>query len=314
MYLFGTILLLLFLFYTLAKAADVLVLNVRVLARQLGINIFFLGMILGILTSMPELSIAINSAVNKVPAMSHGNLIGGIHVAIGLILGMNAVLQRKISTRQGKVRMLLAIPLLLLPLLLGLDGQISAIDSVLLIVSYMLFMFISFRENRQGFGLDFNIMTDRRVTSAIGYSIGALIVILLTSNLIVRFTLELLNVIQVPPFLIGVLAFAIGTNIPEIAVAIRAWKNHAQAVSLSNLLGSALANILILGVLSSMTPIQVSVGYGYYLMTVLTAAMLIMFGLMYRSGNKLTRREGFILLGMYALFVLSQVGGVITTH
>jgi cation:H+ antiporter len=311
MQLFGTVLLLTFLFYTLAKAADVLVLNVRLLARQLGINVFFLGLILGVLTSTPELSIAINSAINKVPAISYGNLIGGIPVAIGLILGMNAVLQRKISTRQGKVHMLFAMPLLMLPLAFGLDGTVSLIDSALLIISYCLFMYISFRENRKGFGFDLHVMTDRRIAQAIAFILGSLIVILLTSNLIVRFTLELLTVIQVPPFLIGLLVFAIGTNIPEIAVAFRAWRNNAQAVSLSNLLGSALANVLILGVLSFLTPVTVSVGLAFYAMTVLTALMLLMFGLMYRSGNKLTRREGFILLGMYALFVLSQVGGLV---
>lgn len=310
MHLFGTILLLVFLFYTLAKAADVLVLNVRSLARQLGINVFFLGLILGVLTSTPELSIAINSAINKVPAISYGNLIGGIPVAIGLILGMNAVLQRKISTRRGKVHMLFAMPLLMLPLALGLDGSVSVVDSALLIVSYCLFMYISFRENRKGFGFDLHIMTDRHIAQAIAFILGALVAILLTSNLIVRFTLELLTVIQVPPFLIGLLVFAIGTNIPEIAVAFRAWRNNAQAVSLSNLLGSALANVLILGVLSFLTPVTVSVGLAFYAMTVLMGAMLIMFGFMYRSGNKLTRREGFVLLGMYALFVLSQVGGL----
>lgn len=308
MFVFGFTLLLVFLFYVLARAADVLVKNVRVLAKHLGINVFFLGLILGVLTSTPELSIAVNSAVNKVPAMSYGNLIGGIPVVLALILGMNAVLQRKISTREGKIHIAYAVPLLVLPALLGLDGQISGIDSALLLISYSLFMIISFRENRKRFTFDFRLATDRHVASAISYIFGSLLVILLTSNLIVRFTLELLQVIHVPPFIIGLVGFSIGTNIPEIAVAFRAWRNHSQAVSVSNLLGSAMANVLILGVLSFMTSVTVNADISFYVMTFLLAALLVMFGFMYRSGNKITRREGALLLAMYGLFLLSQVG------
>jgi len=69
--------------------------------------------------------------------------------------------------------------------------------------------------------------------------------IIVISHLIIELSLVLLERFNVSKMLIGLLFFSIGTNLPEIIVTIRSWKRNVEELSLSNILGSALANILI---------------------------------------------------------------------
>ena len=129
------------LFFILGKAADIVVVNVRKLGERFGVRLFFLGIILGLLTSLPELSIAINAAAYDATPLSYGNLLGGIIVLFGLIMGGSIVVNRKIST-DGKTESIAPIALFLcLPLLMSLDGSIGFLEGVILIVAYFILVF-----------------------------------------------------------------------------------------------------------------------------------------------------------------------------
>ena len=75
------------LFYLLGKSADLMVLNVRRLGEALGVKIFAFGIVLGFLTSFPEIAVGVNSLLLDIRSLSLGNLFGGILVTFGLILG-----------------------------------------------------------------------------------------------------------------------------------------------------------------------------------------------------------------------------------
>src|SRR3989338_1989775 len=87
---------LILLFYLLGRAADLTIHHIRLVAERLGIKIFFLGVLLGLFTSLPEIAISINSAIDDVMPIAVGNLLGGIVVLFSLILGLSALLNRKI--------------------------------------------------------------------------------------------------------------------------------------------------------------------------------------------------------------------------
>ena len=90
------------LFLLLGTSANIVVDNIKKIGKKLRIPTFLLGLMLGILTSFPELSIAINTSIKGIQDVSVGNLFGGIFVVFCITLGLGLILNRKIKT-DGKI-------------------------------------------------------------------------------------------------------------------------------------------------------------------------------------------------------------------
>lgn len=302
----GIIFLLLVLFYLLGRSADLAILNIRKISEELNIKIFFLGLILGFFTSLPELTIGINSIVSNIQEITLGNLLGGIMVLFSLILSISIILNRKIST-DGKIFTFLPILLyLFLPLFLGLDGRIGIIDGIILIVVYLLTIYSLYLKHRNSIPIKLEIIKESKILKSIFVMIIGLLLVVVLSNLIVRLTVILLGNFAIPAFLLGLILFSLGTNLPEIIVTVRSWKRHAKELSVSNLIGSAMANVLLIGIFSSIKNIPVDLNLSYYLLILFTAALFVVLLIFHKTGRQFTRQEGFILLGVYALFLISQ--------
>ncbi|OGY41194.1 MAG: hypothetical protein A2Y82_01990 [Candidatus Buchananbacteria bacterium RBG_13_36_9] len=299
-------LLLLLFFYFLGKAADLVVLNIRQIGEKLGIKIFFLGLILGLLTSLPELSIGINSIVNNIEEVSLGNLLGGVIVLLGLILGLSIILNRKIST-DGKISHFLPIAVfLLLPLFLGLDGLLNYFDGILIIIIYVALIAFLYSWNKSPHLITLEIIRNGKILKNVFYSLVGVIIVIIISNLIVRLTSSLLKDIDIPELLLGLILFSIGTNLPEIIVTIRSWKRHVKDLAISNLIGSAIANILIIGIFAIIVPLELEIDVVFVVLLIFTFILLLALTLFYKTDKSFSRREGFALLCIYLLFFISQ--------
>lgn len=302
----GIIISIIVLFYILGKSADIVVTSVRKIGEKFGIKIFFLGLILGFLTSLPEFSIGVNALIKDTADISFGNLIGGMFVLFGFVLGLSLVLNRQIRT-DGKLSTILPIiTYLLIPLLLGLDGVISMLDGVILILLYFFIIYHAYVSGRH-IEKDNRITITKKEAVIIFFSlIAGIAFIIVVSNLIISLSLTILDKFNVSKLLIGILFFSIGTNLPEIIVTVRSWKRDVRELSLSNVFGSALANVLIIGLFSFMSPIAVAIN-GFYFVTILCmVAILALFAYFYETGKELTEREGIALLGIYLSFVIIQ--------
>lgn len=308
---FGLLLLIAILFYFLGRAADLVVNNLKVMAGHLGIEVSFLGFILGFFTSFPELAIAVNSSLSGVPTISFGNLIGGIPVLLGLVLGLNIIFARSVSTHGARRPLLGILAVLFLPLLLALDGTLGVYDGAILVILYLALMIAFYVMGKNGLGFHFRIFFDGKIAKPIFLMLGGGIAVLLLSNLIIRFTMELLGTFAISGFAIGLLFFAIGTNLPEIIISFRAWRNHNEELSLSNLFGSAVANICILGFVALAVTIPVAVTPSFYVLIVFMALLLAAVLLFYRSGRRFSRTEGVFLLAIYIAMIATEVFGFI---
>lgn len=294
------------LFYVLGKAADVVVVNIRKTGERFGLSLFFLGILLGFFTSFPEFAVGINAFINDIPSVSVGNLFGGIVVLFGLILGTSAVINRSIKTAGKADELILLLAYLFLSLLLGVDGKISSSDGAVIVVAYVLILYYFLRRNRgisQRHAAPFRDGSAQMILSIV----GGLLLVLLTSNIIVRFTIPLLERVHVPGFLVGLLVFSLGTNLPEIIVTVRSWRRHIRDLSISSLLGSAMTNMLILGLFAFMRSVPVVLSASYWTLMMFFFGFFMVLAYLFRSGNEMTRKEGFVLIACYAIFVISQI-------
>lgn len=305
--LINTIVILASLFYILGKAADKIVFNTRIIAEKLGIPVVFLGIILGFLTSLPETAIGINAIINNIPGIAVGNLLGGVVVILCLVLGVNLVLNRRISTNGEFINILPIFIFLFIPLFLGFDGALGYFDGVVIILAYLGLLYYLYKKD-VNFALG-KITATRggRMAKELFYVVISSIIIVIASNMIVREASFLLNQMKITPFFMGLIIFSMGTNLPESAVMFRSWKRGSSDLSISHLMGSAMANVLIIGIFSLFGSLNININISFYLLFIYFVLISVLLLYFYRSDKELTKNEGFVLLAVYFIFLITQI-------
>ena len=295
------------LFQFLGKAADLIITNIKSICQKLGVKIFFLGIILGFFTSTPELAIGFNAISKNIQEIPLGNLLGGIIVLFGLFLGLSMIVERRITT-DGKIHSFLPITIYLaIPFILGLDGEISVFDGTTLIIGYLFLIGLSYLKNKNFEDGRSVQMSREDFLKKLGLIVLGIFLVAVLSNLIINLTLILIKNVKIPLFILGVLIFSIGTNLPEIIITIRSWRRHIKELSLSVLTGSVIANPAIIGLFALIKPISFKTDSTYYVLMAFTFIMLAALLRFYETGRTLTRREGIILVAIYGLFLLTQM-------
>lgn len=294
-------------FYFLGKSANLIVKNTKQLGRKVGIDMYFLGLIIGLFTTLPELSIGVNSIINDIPELSFGNLFGGTIVLLGLVLGIDAILYKKIRTTGHGNNLIFIIFFLLTPIILGLDGLFGVIDGVILILLYLFIMYKMYKTEQDRPQLTKAVPSKKKIYMNIFWIITGITGLLVVSTLIVKTTELLLTEVGISSFVIGSIIFSVGTNLPEISICITSLKNHNKDLSYSSVLGSAAANPFIIGLLSFIQPLRFDVELSYLVMASFTILLLAALYYFYRTGNYFSRKEGYILIMIYSLFLIFEL-------
>ena len=112
--------------------------------------------------------------------------------------------------------------------------------------------------------------------------------------------------LNIAPILIGLILVALGTSLPELSFTINSFMNHKGELAFGNLIGSVIANsTLILGVTAIISPITSS-----YLPFVTSAAFMLFSCFLFATfveGKTIFLNEGISLVGLYIIFIISQV-------
>ena len=105
---------------------------------------------------------------------------------------------------------------------------------------------------------------------------------------------------------IAITIVAGGTSMPELASSLVAILKGRASLALGNVLGSNIANILlILGACSSVTPLTMGGVAMSDIYVVLASAVMIMISALVIGHDKLTRLEGALFVGCYVAYIYS---------
>jgi cation:H+ antiporter len=292
-------------FYVLGWIANRIVTQLSSAGRQLGLSVALLSIILGVFTTLPELSIAINALASGIVDVSLGNLLGGIIVLLGFVLGMSALTQRPLTATLPLAGFAPALIYLLLPAIFGLDGRLGRFEGALLLALYIPVAKALIQQQKS---------TRRRTRRALGQgikSMGVLFVgafgLFVVSYAIIHLTLDLASAIALPTLSVGLVVFAIGTNLPEIVIMLQASKTKRSEISLVYLIGSATVNVAVIGLLAILQPIAVAVTMALAGVLFFLTLTVGAFAFFYRTDHTITRLEGAALAGLYFLFAGSQL-------
>lgn len=274
-------------------------------ARGFGVSDFFASVVLlGVATSMPEISVTLFSAARGTPGLSLGNLLGANVVILTFLCGLVAVIAKRVSP--ADLRRHHTLPFFLanvsLPILAVVDGRLTRMDGVVLILAHAAFLAHEYRGRSRGF-LE-TIRNGGRNGIAKNAAVLAIAVtaLLVASYFLVNAALAVAQSLGAAPVVIGLLLFSVGTNIPELTLLLTRARTHKGVVT-GDLLGSALMNTPTLGLLALVSPFEVAQKDAVLASCVFLALSVACFGVFIRTKRELSRREGFVLLALYAAYL-----------
>ena len=297
--------------YGLGKSAEYLITTITRGGFALRLSQFITGfLILGIATSTPEILIAINSSVSGIPQLSLGNLLGANIVLLTLIAGGTAILARGVTLKSGfqaPIHLAQVALLIFSPIIVLIDSHISRLDSLFLLALYAGYIVYIYRLNSQSSPpLDKQLLNHKFIHSALLSVIGLLGVIICAKG-VVTSALTLGQSFGLPPLVVGLLILSVGTNLPEISIAITAVKKHHSNLVLGDVLGSAATNTAVVGLLGLITPFTVDFGSSFAVTSLFLIASLVLFVSFTRSKDRLTPYEGASLMALYVAYVTAEI-------
>lgn len=295
--------------------AGVLIDAVSRLATRFKLTGFIMAFfVLGFLTSIGEISVAINSTIAGVPDVSIGNLIGASFVITLLIVPLLAIAGGTVSLR-GTVSpraLLMLLAVILVPVLVTLDGNVTQSEGLLALLVYGTVAFALYHTRAPG---TFTVETkeDRaEPTHRYVLRVGvAAIAIFIAAHFLVEEAVFVATSLSVPASLVGLLMLSIGTNLPELVIALRSVLRSRADIAFGDYLGSAAMNTLIFGGLAVASGTVMLEPSQFIETGILMAVGFVLLFIFLRTSCQLSRWEGVVLLVFYILFLLVQTGNLI---
>jgi cation:H+ antiporter len=283
-------------------------------AKRVGISPLLSGLVIvGFGTSMPEMVVSVQAALDGRPDISIGNVVGSNIANILLVLGLCAAITPLAVTPMVLRRdAVVVIAASLLFILLASSGTLSHLDAAILLLSLFAYLAWAYWGERfnaapsavvhQAEAGEVNLVPKSAGWSVIAIAIG-LIFLIAGSKILLKGAVGLAHGLGVSEAVIGLTLVAVGTSLPELTISvIAALRRHAD-VAVGNVLGSNIFNLLgILGVSALLQPLEVRgriVDFDQWVMLGV-AVLLIVF---LSSGRRLSRMEGGVLLIGYAAYI-----------
>lgn len=268
------------------------------IARKIGMSGLVIGLtVVAIGTSAPEFAVTIAAALNGKADISVGNVVGSNIFNLGFILGGVALVAgipttRRLVLREGST--LIAATLLLLFFLR--DLRLAPWEGVILLtvlISYISFLII--KRDSQPF---------KEEGSEAPYSwrdvpmlLGGIALIITSGHYLVDSASVIARYAGLSEWVIGVTIVAAGTSAPELATSLMGVIKGEHGISVGNLIGSDLFNLLgVLGLAAIISPLSVdNAAMGSLL---LLSGLVVLVVVLLRTGWRLSRLEGGLLVAI----------------
>ncbi len=230
------------------------------LAKAFGITEAVMGLtLLAYGTSLPEFVVASISSIESHPELSISNVLGSNVFNIAFVIGLAAFI-RPFSVKEAHMRgrdncMMVAVTLLLVVLLFFFNGisRAAGFMMVSMVFGYTYYLLKHDITSNQ-------LKKDETISKLreAGIILACLLVVIVTGKFAVGSAVEVAKGLGVTEWLIGATIVAAGTSLPEVAVSITAAKKGFFGMSVGNIVGSNIFNILwILGFAAALNPLSV---------------------------------------------------------
>lgn len=275
------------------------------IARKMNIPEIVIGLtIVAMGTSAPELFTSVVSALKGSTGLALGNIVGSNIFNSLLIVGAAAAVA---PIPISQVTIVKDIPFALVSSLLltavCLDGNLTRLDSLLLLIGFALFLAYTLQMARNGTTEDSKSEISQALWKNILFIIIGLACLIVGSNLFVNGASTVAEQLGISDAIIGLTIVAGGTSLPELATSIISARKGQSGIAIGNVVGSNVFNILaILGITGFISPMRNLGGITTIDFTMLILSIILVWAMSFTK-HKIERWEGFTLIGIFALYL-----------
>jgi cation:H+ antiporter len=309
--------------FLLIFSADFFIEGAKGLARRGGLPEVVIGLtIVSIGTSLPEILVTSSAAstIGSDPALADfaiGGILGSVFVQITLIMGI-VVVNRGLKIRESWLKrdgQIMLLSVLILSFFLITEGTLQQWEAGILVTLYVVYItwLLTNRKEIQAEELNYVESTETHGSS---WSTTAYIVMVIVGLSFAVFAAEqLVNYAQliasdlgVPEAVVGTTVSGIGTSLPELTIALMAAR-RSQGVAIGTLIGSNITDpLLSIGIAGLIHPLAITAG-GYdliiYIIMPFTVIGCLSALLMMRTAYEFRKWEGWIMISIYVVFLIS---------
>ena len=298
-------------FIVLWRGAGLIIASVDGFSRRLKLSSFAISFfVLGMLTSIPEFAVGLTAVAERKPEIYVGNLIGGIIVLFLFVIPVLAIFGNGIRLCHdlSDKNLIFSFITVIAPAFITVDNTLTIAEGIILIILYAALFYLI--ESKKG-------MLDNRNSNLMNvhsYSFNDVLKILLgvalvflSSNLIVEKTLYFADVFKLPAFFISLIVLSLGTNLPELSLAFSSILSGKKDIAFGDYLGSAAANSFLLGLFIILGGGNVTISNNPLRLLIITGLGFILFYYFSRSRHDISKKEGLVLLCLYAIFIILEM-------
>jgi cation:H+ antiporter len=303
LYILAGIILLLFGGDWLVKASVDIALRAKISLLVVGLTVVSFA------TSAPELLVSLNAAFAGHIDISFGNVIGSNLANLGLILGVTAlVFPLTVKPKTIRVDYWIMLGATALLLLLLLDGKLGFWDALLLTAGLVAYNILQIRSSRRS-----HVPEDVQgakllsIWLMLAYLLGGIAALRFGAQFLVEGSVQIAKLWGVSDRVIGVSIVSVGTSLPELAASLIAAFKGEQDISLGNLIGSNVFNILaVLGFTGLVVdlPVESSSLLKYDFPCLIGVTLLLLPFIRYLGAGNISRWQGFTMLLAYTLYLV----------
>lgn len=274
--------------------------------------------IVSIGTTLPEVMVSANSALSGHGEIAYGNAIGSIICNTALIAAVTIAVAPSVVDRAA-----LKIPVvfffvaaLIYTGTVYLLGSFTRAIGIVLLLVFLAYMIVNVRTALGGGKVELEEVeeSDRSIGSNVLLLVIGAAGIAVGADLLVDNGTVIAEGLGVPESVIALTFVALGTSLPELVTAISSLMKGHGSLSLGNIIGANLFNlVLVNGVSVTLAPFQIPTskvvaGMNASLIIDIPVMLLVMLLLTVPAliRGKLSRMQGILLLGIYGVFCVGQ--------
>jgi len=289
------------------------------IARRLNIPTMIIGLtVVAFGTSAPELLVSLQAAVAGYPEIAMGNVVGSNISNVLLVLALTAIIfpipvPASSVRKDWPVLMFVSILLFVFCLDGNLDRWEGAVLVGLLLAYVLLAVYLTRREAQARLknapGGDSHHKPELKpgmvTTAAILVFVASCAGLAVGANLLVKNAAAIATDLGISQRVISVTMVAVGTSIPELATSVVAALKKETEISVGNILGSNIMNILtVLGItgLTGNIPVDSAIS-GFDIPWMLGVHVLLLLMMIPAARSRITRWEGVFMVSIYLLYI-----------
>ena len=291
-------------------SADRAVRYVLKISKLFGLSGMAAGfIIMSVSTSLPEVVVSIISAIKNESQIAVGNVLGSNIANMTIILGLAVLISRKRKLKFKKsvfdnlIRFLFISSII--PLFIFQSGGVTHLLGFILLI---LFVFFSVKTPTKVTVEEITVMRKKEKAEVLLKFVVAITLVIISSEFLIDSAVSIAKTLGIPSSIIGATIIGLGTSLPELATSTQAFRKRLYDIGLGDVIGSCITNLtLVLGLTSLINPIKINIiSFTSLILFAIMSSMITWYFV--STGRRIDRGEALLLVTIYLLFILQELG------